>query len=89
MGMKWSSSQTSFMAFSFLYKRIELNVRAGEVPEDWRKVKVTPVFKKGKKEDLGNYRRVSLTSVLGNMIEQLIVDITSKQVEFKKVKSSS
>ncbi|PKU42688.1 rna-directed dna polymerase from mobile element hypothetical protein [Limosa lapponica baueri] len=29
--------------------------RTGEVPEDWRKANVMPVFKKGKKEDLGNY----------------------------------
>jgi len=28
--------------------------RTGEVPEDWRKANVTPIFKKGKKEDSGN-----------------------------------
>ena len=33
----------------------------GEVPEDWRIANVTPVFKKGKKEDPGNHRLVSLT----------------------------
>jgi len=33
-----------------------------EVPEDWRTASVTPVFKKGKKEDPRNYRPVSLTS---------------------------
>ncbi|KAK4810939.1 hypothetical protein QYF61_013354 [Mycteria americana] len=30
--------------------------RLGEVPEDWRKANVTPIFEKGKKEDPGNYR---------------------------------
>jgi len=29
--------------------------RTGEVPKDWRKASVTPIFKKGKKEDPGNY----------------------------------
>jgi len=29
----------------------ERSWRAGEVPEDWRKAYVTPIFKKGKKED--------------------------------------
>jgi len=30
--------------------------RTGEVPEGWTKANVTPVSKKGKKEDPGNYR---------------------------------
>jgi len=55
-----------------------------EVPEDWRISKVTPVFKKGK-EDLGNYSPVSLTSVHGNVMEQLVLDAISKQLEEKKV----
>ena len=29
---------------------------SGEVPEDWRLANVTPIYKKGCKEDLGNYR---------------------------------
>ncbi|KAK4832634.1 hypothetical protein QYF61_024615 [Mycteria americana] len=36
----------------------------GEVPVDWRLANVTPIYKKGWKEDPGNYRPVSLTSVL-------------------------
>jgi len=59
------------------------------VPEDWRKANVTPVFKKGKKEDPGNYRPVSLTSIPGKVMEQLILDVTSKQVEENKVIKSS
>jgi len=55
----------------------------------WRKVSVTPVFKKGKKEDPGNYRPVSLTSTPGKMMARLILDVISKQVEEKKVIRSS
>jgi len=35
----------------------------GEVPVDWKKGNIAPIFKKGKMEDPGNYRPVSLTSV--------------------------
>jgi len=63
----------------------ERSWRTREVPEDWRKASVTPVFKKGKKEDPGNYRPVSLTSIPGKMVEKLILDVISKQVEAKKV----
>ena len=45
----------------------------GEVPDDWRLASMTPIYKRGRKEDLGNYRPVSLVSVLGKIIEQLIL----------------
>jgi len=67
----------------------ERSWRTGEVPEDWRKAHVTPVFKKGKQEDPGNFRQVSITSIPGKVVEQLILDVTSKQVEEKKVVRSS
>ncbi|GAB0207459.1 mitochondrial enolase superfamily member 1 [Grus japonensis] len=59
--------------------------RTGEVPEDCRKANVIPVFKKGKKEDPGNYRLVSLISIPGKMMEQLILGVINKHVEEKKV----
>jgi len=63
----------------------ERSWRTGEVPEEWRKACVTPYFKKGKKEDPGNYRLVSLTSIPGKMIEQLILEVIIKQVKEKNI----
>ena len=54
------------------------------MPEDWRKANVTPIFKKGK-EDLGNYRPVSLTSIPRKVMEQFILEVISRHVEDKKV----
>ena len=72
----------SLLTLSIIFER---SWRTAEVPEDWRKANVTPMFKKGKKEDRGNYRPVSLTSILGKMMEQLILEVIIKQVEEKKV----
>jgi len=63
----------------------ERSWRTGEVPGDRRKANVTPIFKKGKKEDLGYYRLVSLTSVPGKMTEQLILEVIIKHVEEKQI----
>ncbi|PKU39480.1 rna-directed dna polymerase from mobile element jockey- hypothetical protein [Limosa lapponica baueri] len=66
----------------------ERSWRIGEVPEDWRKPDVIPVFKKGKKEDPGNYRPVSLTSIPGKVMERLILGAISEHMEEKKAISS-
>ncbi|GAB0210235.1 mitochondrial enolase superfamily member 1 [Grus japonensis] len=70
------------MPCSIIFER---SWRTGEVPEDWRKANVTPVFKKAKNEDPGNYRPVSLTSIPGKMMEQLTLGVIYKYVEEKKV----
>ncbi|PKU36059.1 rna-directed dna polymerase from mobile element jockey- hypothetical protein [Limosa lapponica baueri] len=67
----------------------ERSWRTGKVPKDWRKANVTPVFKKGKKEDLRNYKPVSLTSLPGKMVERLILGVISKHMKEKKALRSS
>uniref|UniRef100_A0A8C3H626 Reverse transcriptase domain-containing protein n=1 Tax=Chrysemys picta bellii TaxID=8478 RepID=A0A8C3H626_CHRPI len=59
--------------------------RSGEVPDDWKKANVAPIFKKGKKEDPGNYRPVSLTSVPGKIMEQVLKESILKHLEERKV----
>ncbi|CAM4581387.1 unnamed protein product [Caretta caretta] len=59
--------------------------RSGEVPHDWKKANVVPIFKKGRKEDLGNYRPVSLTSVPGKIMEQVLKESILKHLEESKV----
>ena len=53
---------------SVVYQR---SLLTGEVPEDWRLAGVTPIYQKGCREDPGNYRPVSLTSVSGQIMEQI------------------
>ncbi|CAC5374385.1 unnamed protein product [Mytilus coruscus] len=49
-----------------------LSMRTGLVPQDWRDANVTPLFKKGSRTSLSNYRPVSLTSQIVKLMERLI-----------------
>ncbi|KFV53960.1 hypothetical protein N328_06067, partial [Gavia stellata] len=52
-----------------------------EVPMDWRLVNVIPIYKKGRKEDRGNYRPVSLTLVPGKIMEQIILSAITQYMQ--------
>ncbi len=51
------------------------------MPEDWRLANVTPIFKKGSKQDKANYRPISLTSVVCKLMESVIRDKVTTFVE--------
>ena len=55
------------------------------MPEDWRIANVVPLFKKGSRDHPGNYRPVSLTSVVGKVLERIIRDRIYKHLERNKL----
>ena len=48
------------------------SIKESTIPDLWRCANVTPIFKKGTKEDPLNYRPVSLTCVLSKILETII-----------------
>ena len=59
-------SEVVVKLLSIIFEKLWLS---GEILDE-----VTPIYKKGSKKDPGNYRPVSLTSVPGKIMEQIILD---------------
>ena len=57
-----------------LTKLFKLSLETGIVPQEWKEARVSPLFKKGLKDKPENYRPVSLTSIIGKIIESIVKD---------------
>jgi len=57
-----------------LTKLFNAVLRSSKYPRIWKQANVTPLFKKGNRQDKGNYRPVSLISNVGKVLERLIFD---------------
>jgi hypothetical protein len=60
------------LPLSLLFK---ISMDSGVCPEIWKAANVTPLFKKGSKLDPGNYRPISLTSIVCKVMESVIRDV--------------
>ena len=48
------------------------SIQNEEIPKEWKYANVTPIHKRGSRVEAGNYRPVSLTSIVCKVIERII-----------------
>jgi hypothetical protein len=49
-----------------------LSLHFGYIPKEWKNANITPIYKKGDKSNVKNYRPVSLLSIIGKVLERCV-----------------
>ena len=57
------------------------SIQSGIVPSDWKTAIIASIFEKGDKHKASNYRPVSLTCILGECMEHIIVSSISTHLD--------
>ena len=67
----YEASEQLAYPFTFVFNK---SIELGRIPTKWKTAEVKPIFKKGVKSNPGNYRPVSLTSIVCKIFEFFIRD---------------
>ena len=59
----------------------EKSWRSGDVSDAWKRANVIPIYKKGPKEEPGNYRPISFNSLPGKVIKQVLLETITNQIK--------
>ena len=49
-----------------------LSLQSGIFPDDWKLARITPIYKDGSKTQCGNYRPISVISIVAKVFEKLV-----------------
>ena len=59
------------------------------IPDEWRDANITAIHKKGSKAEPSNYRGVSLTSVIGKLLERMVKNDIDAYIENNNLMKNS
>lgn len=68
------------VAAKYLQVIFTQTLNESNIPDDWRKANICPIFKKGDKSDPCNYRPISLTSIASKIMEHILVSNITKHL---------
>ncbi|XP_061704212.1 uncharacterized protein LOC133515657 [Cydia pomonella] len=67
-----------------MYRLFNMCFRTGQVPRDWCKAVIVPLYKgKGSQLDCKNYRGISLLSVVGKLYAKILIERVVKETDEK------
>ena len=64
---------------------ISLSLIQGVVPDDLKSARVVSLFKKSDKTEVGNYRPVSILSIISKVFEKVVYDQIESYLNDKKI----
>ena len=64
---------------------VNLSIIQGSVPDDLKSARVIPLYKKNDKTEVGNYRPVSIHSIISKIFERVIYDQVVDYLDDKKL----
>ena len=50
------------------------SISQGKFPDDWKYARVTPLFKQGNRDDVNNYRPISVIPIVAKVFERIVYD---------------
>ena len=57
------------------------SLRIGEVPSEWKRSHITPIYKGGSPDDPGNFRPISVVPILAKILEKIVSEQLSIHLE--------
>ena len=63
---------TSYTTANIITHIVNLSIKHGEIPKDWKSATITPLFKEGDRNSASNYRPISILPAISKILERLI-----------------